>query len=75
MFKLITFVSVTATDTFFEISDIKEVSPVVINTWVPNGFADAARHAWTVLSSGQSALDAIEFGVSSCEKPQAFSNF
>ena len=63
-----------AMDTMFQASDA-EVSPVVINTWVPNGFSDAARHAWDALDVGWSALDAIEVGVSSCEKLQPFSNY
>ena len=29
--------------------ELKKVSPVVINTWVPNGYIDAARNAWKKL--------------------------
>ena len=42
--------------------------PVVINTWVPNGFSDAARHAWDKLQHGGSALDAVEYGCNWCEE-------
>ena len=41
--------------------------PVVINTWVPNGFSNATRAAWDKLSNGSSAVDAIEHGCNSCE--------
>lgn len=51
------------------------VSPVVINTWVPNGFSDAAANAWDMLSAGKPALDAIEHGCNWCEKLQPFSNY
>ena len=78
MFKVLALTCTSsAMDTLFEKADAdnKRTNPVVINTWVPNGFSDAARHAWTVLSNDGSALDAIEVGVSSCEQLQPFSNY
>jgi hypothetical protein len=39
----------------------------VINTWVPNGYSQAAEHAWEKLSNGSSALDAVEYGCNWCE--------
>jgi len=40
---------------------------VVVNTW---NFADANRKAWEVLSTGGSALDAVEEGCTLCEDLQ-----
>jgi len=48
---------------------------VVINTWATNGFFLATQKAWKKLSSGASALDAIEYGCNSCEELQEFSSF
>jgi UPF0716 family protein affecting phage T7 exclusion len=42
--------------------------PVVINTWVLNGFANATEKAWEVLSVEGTALDAIEQGCRFCEE-------
>ena len=54
---------------FLEVNDVTHngTLPVVINTWVPNGFANATRAAWDKLSNGSSAVDAIEHGCNSCE--------
>ncbi|KFM67216.1 putative N(4)-(beta-N-acetylglucosaminyl)-L-asparaginase, partial [Stegodyphus mimosarum] len=41
--------------------------PLVINTW---GFKNGTAKAWDVLSSGGSALDAVESGCSQCEIEQ-----
>ncbi|XP_051875540.1 N(4)-(Beta-N-acetylglucosaminyl)-L-asparaginase-like [Pristis pectinata] len=41
--------------------------PLVLSTW---GFADAARRAWSTLTSGGSALDAVEQGCRQCEAQQ-----
>ncbi len=41
---------------------------VVINTWVPNGFANATKNAWDYLSTNHTALDAIEHGCNWCEE-------
>ena len=45
-----------------------EIQPVVINTWVTNGFIDATKHAWDKLKDGASALDAVEHGCNWCEE-------
>ena len=58
-----------------QIFEIQEVNPVVINTWVPNGYSNATRNAWTRLSAGSSALDAVEFGCNWCESLQPYSNY
>jgi N4-(beta-N-acetylglucosaminyl)-L-asparaginase len=58
-----------------QIFDINEVNPVVINTWVPNGYSNATANAWTKLSVGGSALDAIEQGCNWCESLQPYSNY
>lgn len=42
---------------------------------MPNGYIDAARTAWSTLSVGGSALDAIEHGCNWCEELQPFSNY
>ncbi|EDO49709.1 predicted protein [Nematostella vectensis] len=48
----------------------KEASlPIVINTWGPP-FTNATAQAWKVISSGSSALDAVEVGCSVCEVEQ-----
>lgn len=47
----------------------------MINTWVPNGFSNAAAKAWEKLAAGQSAIDAVESGCNSCEELQPFSNY
>ena len=46
---------------------IQKINPVVINTWVPNGYIDAARNAWQKLSKGESAIDSVEYGCNWCE--------
>jgi len=48
---------------------------VVINTWVPNGFKEAAAKAWEKLGAGESALDAIEHGCNWCEELQPLMNY
>ncbi|XP_065190416.1 N(4)-(Beta-N-acetylglucosaminyl)-L-asparaginase-like [Sycon ciliatum] len=44
-----------------------DVLPVVINTWP---FTDATAKAWDTISSGGSALDAVEKGCTVCEVEQ-----
>jgi N4-(beta-N-acetylglucosaminyl)-L-asparaginase len=39
--------------------------PVVISTW---GFVDAVREAALVLKEGGSAVDAVVYGCSTCER-------
>ncbi len=56
--SFILLLNINAKDTFFELkdkiesaeSDNNAVSPVVINTCVPNGFAEACKMAWHKLS-------------------------
>lgn len=57
-----------SSQTLSTLSQKEEVEPVVINTWVTNGFIDAARRAWDVLEVGGEALDAVEHGCNSCEE-------
>jgi hypothetical protein len=62
-------------DQIFAEVQVRQVSPVVINTWVPNGFSNATKNAWDKLGAGSSALDAIEHGCNWCEELQPFSNY
>jgi N4-(beta-N-acetylglucosaminyl)-L-asparaginase len=57
------------------LNEVKQVSPVVINTWVPNGFSNATKNAWDKLGAGSTALDAIEHGCNWCEELQPYSNY
>ncbi len=68
------FTNVQMQQKFFQITDA-QTSPVVINTWVPNGFSHAAENAREKLSAGASALDSVEYGCNWCEELQPFSNF
>ncbi|CAG2166585.1 unnamed protein product [Oppiella nova] len=47
--------------------DSRGILPLVINTW---NFSNATLNAWTTLSSGGSAVDAIVSGCSTCEREQ-----
>ena len=58
-----------------QILELNEINPGVINTWVPNGYSNATANAWTKLSAGGSALDAIEHGCNWCESLQPYSNY
>eukprot|EP00794_Sanderia_malayensis_P005436 gene5436-6115_t len=40
------------------------ILPLVINTWP---FTNATKEAWKIITSNQSALDAVEKGCSTCE--------
>ena len=56
------------------------VPPIVVTTWAQNGFLEATRHAYAVLTTSRRCipsrvLDAVERGCNFCERPQRFSNY
>ena len=61
-------------DTAYTMETDSAAPMAVINTWVPNGYSQAAEHAWDKLSNGSSAIDAVEYGCNWCETLQPLMN-